>query len=66
MRIPPRRTLRFGAFALGQQEDMWLRLWLRPNFARRNFTCPQTDVRLCKKSKNLIKSCKKWEKEVKY
>jgi len=24
------------------------------------------NVRLCKKSKNLIKSCKKWEKEAKY
>ena len=24
------------------------------------------NVRLCKKSKNLIKSCKRWEKEAKY
>jgi len=39
-------TLRFYAFALGQQVDMWLRLYLRlrPNFARRNFTYFQ-DVR---------------------
>ena len=36
--------LRFGANALGQQADMWLRFRLRPNIARRNFTYPQNVV----------------------
>ena len=41
-----------------------LRLRPNPRFAR-NFRYP-LDVRLCEKSKNLIKCRKKWEKEVKY
>jgi len=37
--------LRFGAIALGQQVDMWLRLRLRPNSPSVNFTYPKNIIR---------------------
>jgi len=42
VRRPRNSPLRFGADVLGQQEDMWLRLRLRPNpDYRRDFTYSQ-------------------------
>ena len=37
--------LRFGAIALGQQADIWLRLRLRPNLPSVNFTYPKNIIR---------------------